>query len=257
MQYFVAATASHSLRQLPTMVDYHSRTMEALCVENRVLKQTVKNLVAMNNQTREKSNKFIEECSDIVEEVEAEKEVSTCLENIVTQVAVSHVLQGKIDGLTKENHELKRNQKRLTSATVNELPAAAAAQKDDVTHEQVSKKQCQGGSRDACLNPTGCDKCLKEPKDKSRRQKWKDMRFHFNSMQTLTKEQIKGVVKKNSQPPQELDVLYKKEAKCIKASDLMKLAPEGASERYAKERKTGTAGILCPNCFHKYLMSNV
>ena len=242
------------------MVDYHSRTLEALRVENRVLKETVNTLTAENIQTREKSNKFTEECSDIVEEVEKNMEiakVAICLENIVTQVAVSHVLQGKIDGLTKENHELKRNQKRLTSATVNELPAAAAAQKDDVTHEQVSKKQCQGGSRDACLNPTGCDKCLKEPKDKSRRQKWKDMRFHFNSMQTLTKEQIKGVVKKNSQPPQELDVLYKKEAKRIKVSDLMKLAPEGASERYAKERKNGTAGILCPNCFHKYLMSNV
>jgi len=223
----------------------------AIRVEIRCLKATVNALIAENNQTREKSNKYIEECQDIVYEAETHRDL---VEQNIRVAKFADYCAGYSAGLAKIR---AGGQKRLTSATVNELPAAAAAQKDDVPHEQVSKKQCQGGSRDACLNPTGCDKCLKEPKDKSRRQKWKDMRFHFNSMQTLTKEQIKGVVKKNSQPPQELDVLYKKEAKCIKASDLMKLAPEGASERYTKERKNGTAGILCPNCFHKYLMSNV
>ena len=157
--------------------------------------------------------------------------------------AATHVLQGKNDGLTRENHELKRNQKRLPAA------AAAAA--------QVDKKQCHGLAKVECLNPTDCEKCLKEPKDKFRRRKWKDMRNHYNLMQPLTQEQIKSVIKKNGTPPEELDVLYKKEAKCIKASELMKLAPEGASERWAKERKNVTTGILCPNCFQKYLMSNV
>ena len=82
------------------------------------------------------------------------------------------------------------------------------------------------------------------------------MQFHYNLMQPLTKEQKESVVKKHSQPPQELDVLYKKEAKSIKTAQLMKLAPEDASEKWAQERKNATAGILCSNCFQKYLMSN-
>ena len=174
--------------------------------------------------------------------------MSTCLENIVTQVAVSHVLQGKIDGLTKENHELKRNQKRLTSATVNELPAAAAAQEDDVPHEQVGKKQCQGVGQVSCVSQgdeslwAGVDgKCLGKTQDKnSKCTKWPKHYTEIKLLERVKKPDITLLRKKNdTQCP--IDQTYLKSAS--RGVKVNKILPAGGP--------TPTNVLLCPNCFQR------
>ena len=214
-------------------------------VEIRCLKATVNALVAENNQTREKSNKYIEECQDIVYEAETHRDL---VEQNIRVAKFADYCAGYSAGLAKIR---AGGQKRLTSATVNELPAAAAAQKDDVPHEQVGKKQCQGVGQVSCVSQgdkslwAGVDeKCLGKPQDKnSKCTKWPKNYTEIKLLERVKKPDITLLRKKNdTQCP--IDQTYLKSAsRGVNVKKVNKILPASGP--------TPTNVLLCPNCFQR------
>ena len=217
-------------------------------VEIRCLKATVNALIAENNQTREKSNKYIEECSDIVYEAEAHRDL---VEQNIRVAKFADYCAGYSAGLAKIR---AGGQKRLTSATVNELPAAAAAQKDDVPHEQVDKKQCQGVGQVSCVSQgdkslwAGVDeKCLGKPQDKnSKCTKWPKNYTEIKLLERVTakKPDITLLRKKNDTQCPTDQTYLKSTSRGVNVKKVNKILPAGGPT-------SPTNVLLCPNCFQR------
>jgi hypothetical protein len=97
----------------------------------------------------------------------------------------------------------------------------------------------------ACSNPDGYEYCLRAPHDKSRRKIWKKHFCHHRMMQELTPAELKYVVKRNNQPPEELHQELKSTARYVMEKALC-MATNTATVKL-------TADVLCPNCFQHYI----
>jgi hypothetical protein len=97
----------------------------------------------------------------------------------------------------------------------------------------------------ACSNPDGYEYCLRAPHDKSRRKIWKKHFCHHRMMQELTPAELKYVVKRNNQPPEELHEELKSTARYVMEKALC-MATNTATVKL-------TADVLCPNCFQHYI----
>jgi hypothetical protein len=97
----------------------------------------------------------------------------------------------------------------------------------------------------ACSSPDGYEHCLRVPQDKSRRKIWKKHFSHHRMMQELTSAELPSVVKRNTQPPEELHEELKSTARYVMEKALC-MATNTATVKL-------TADVLCPNCFQHYI----